>query len=222
MNRRIVGISEPGMLAERVSVPAGFAWPIPSTWADEDIVCIEPLSVAFNAVALASIIPGQRCLVLGAGSQGQFVCLAARKAGAAVHATDPHEGRLALARELGALPDDGDDYPVVIETSGAISAFEQAVERAAPGGTVIVVGQNPEPAHVSTFRIVQRRLTIRGCLIYDHPHGFADTIAAMSASDLRPGRVIRARYELAEASRAFAESPDNAGKSWISFEENSA
>jgi alcohol dehydrogenase/L-iditol 2-dehydrogenase len=221
-NRRIVGISVPGMLAERVAVPAGFTWPIPSTWPDEDIVCVEPLSVAFNAIALATITPGRRCLVYGAGSQGQFVCLAAQQAGAVVHAVDPHGGRLALARDLGALPDDGGDYPVVIETSGAVSAFEQAVERAAPGGTVIVVGQSDALARVSTFRIVQRRLTIRGCLIYDHPGGFARTIAAMSATDLRPGRVLRARFDVADAPRAFAESPGIAGKTWISFEEKSA
>ncbi|NGN62697.1 alcohol dehydrogenase catalytic domain-containing protein [Streptomyces sp. A7024] len=223
VRRRIAGISEPGMLAERVSVPAGFTWPIPATWRGEDIVCIEPLSVAVNAVGLAGPGPGRRCLVLGAGSQGQLVCLAAQQAGAAVHVTDPHAGRLALARELGALPDDGAcDYPVVIETSGAVSAFEQAVERAAPGGRVVVVGQSEAPARVSTFRIVQRRLTIRGCLIYDHPGGFARTLEAISAHDLRPGRVLRARYSAADAPRAFAESAGVAGKSWISFEEETA
>lgn len=219
VRRRIVGISEPGLLAERVAVPAAFAWPVPGDWAAEDIVCVEPLSVAFNAVGLARIEPGERCLVLGAGSQGQFVCLAAAQAGAVVHAVDPHEGRLALARELGALPDGGGEYPVVIETSGAPAAFEQAVERAAQGGRVIVVGQSTAPARVPTFRIVQRRLTIRGCLIYDHPAGFAGTIAAMSAARLRPGRVLRARFGLSDAPRAFAESPGIPGKTWISLEE---
>ncbi len=220
--RRIVGISEPGLLAERVSVPAGFTWPVPAAWPDEDIVCIEPLSVAVNAVDLAGLAPGQQCLVLGAGSQGQLVCLTARQAGAVVHVVDPHAGRLALALELGALPDAGAEYPVVIETSGAVSAFEQAVERAAPGGRVVVIGQSAAPARVSTFRIVQRRLTIRGCLIYDHPGGFARTLEAMSARDLRPGRVLRARYLAADAPRAFAESPRIAGKTWISFEERTA
>ncbi|ROO87182.1 alcohol dehydrogenase/L-iditol 2-dehydrogenase [Actinocorallia herbida] len=222
VRRRIVGISEPGLLAERVAVPAAFAWPVPDDWRAEDIVCVEPLSVAFNAVGLAGITPGERCLVLGAGSQGQFVCLAAAQAGALVHATDPHDGRLALARELGARPDDGEDYSIVIETSGAPAAFEQAVERAAHGGRVVVVGQSTTPARIPTFRIVQRRLTIRGCLIYDHPTGFARTIAAMSDSDLAPGRVLRARFDVADAPRAFAESPDIPGKTWISFEEKSA
>ncbi len=218
-DRRIVGITEPGLLAERVAVPAAFAWPVPGDWAAEDIVCVEPFSVARNAVELAGLEPGGRCLVIGAGSQGQLVCLAVRLAGGIVHVIEPHDGRRALAEELGARPDDGADHPIVIETSGAPSAFELAVARAAQGGTVIAVGQSTVPARVATFPIVQRRLTIRGCLIYDHPGGFARTLAAMAAGDARPGRILRARYPLAEAPRAFSESAGNAGKSWISIEE---
>jgi alcohol dehydrogenase/L-iditol 2-dehydrogenase len=222
--RRIVGITEPGLLAERVAVPARFAWPVPDGWAGEDLVCVEPLSVARHAVSLAEITPGEpgeRCLVLGAGSQGQLVCLAARQAGAQVQVTDPHPGRLELARSLGAQPDQGGEYPVVIETSGAPSAFEQALERVAPGGRVIVVGQSSTPARVATFTVVQRRLTVRGCLIYDHPGDFARTIAALAEPEYRPGRVVRARHPVADAPKAFAEAGEAAGKTWITFEEPS-
>jgi threonine dehydrogenase-like Zn-dependent dehydrogenase len=215
--RRIVGISEPGMLAERVAVPDAFTWPIPQDWSAEDMVCIEPLTVALNAVALAEVAPGQRCLVLGAGSQGQLVCLAVRHAGGIPFAVDPHGGRLELARSLGAHDDDGGRYPIVIETSGAPSAFEQAVLRAAPGARVIVVGQSTVAARIATFTIVQRFLTIRGCLIYDHPAGFAGTIAAMSEGGVEPGRVVRARFALDDAPRAFAESAATPGKTWITF-----
>jgi threonine dehydrogenase-like Zn-dependent dehydrogenase len=89
----------------------------------------------------------------------------------------------------------------------------------APGGRVVVVGQSSTPAAVATFLLVQRRLTIRGCLIYDHPGGFARTIAAVSERDLRPGRVLRARFAVADAGRAFAEAAGLAGKTWITFEE---
>ncbi|WP_433170479.1 zinc-dependent alcohol dehydrogenase [Actinoallomurus sp. CA-150999] len=220
--RRIVGITEPGLLADRVAVPAAFTWPVPSGWRGEDIVCVEPLTVAFNAVALAELTSDERCLVLGAGSQGQFVCLAARHVGARPYVADPHSGRLSLACELGALRDDGGEFPVVIETSGAPSAFEHALDRAAPGGRVILIGQSTATARISTFPIVQHRLTIRGCLIYDHPADFPRTIAAIARDDLSPGRVMRARFDVRDAPRAFAESADIAGKTWITFEENSA
>jgi len=220
--RRIVGITEPGMLAERVAVPAAFSWPVPANWSAEDLVCVEPLSVALHAVDLAQIEPGERCLVVGAGSQGQMVCLAAQLLGASVQVIEPHSGRLELARSLGARDDAGGDYSVVIETSGVPSAFENALDRVAPGGRMIVVGQSSRPAAVATFALVQRRLTIRGCLIYDHPGGFARTIAAMAEQDLRPGRVVRACFAAPDAGRAFAESGELAGKTWITFEERTA
>jgi threonine dehydrogenase-like Zn-dependent dehydrogenase len=79
-----------------------------------------------------------------------------------------------------------------------------------------VVGQSPRPAAVSTFALVQRRLTVRGLLIYDHPTGFAATLAALDEG-LRPGRVLGRRFALSEAPRAFDEAGRVAGKSWISL-----
>jgi threonine dehydrogenase-like Zn-dependent dehydrogenase len=218
--RRSLGLTEPGLLAERVAVPARFAWSIPDEVPDEDAVCIEPLAVALSAVRRAGVRPGQRCLVVGAGSQGLLVSLAMLHAGGQPFVADPHPGRVELAERIGArraAEDPDERFPVVVETSGVPAAFEAAVERTAPGGQLIVVGQNTRPAQLSTFTLVQRRLTITGCLIYDHPSGFAQTIAALWAAHLRPGRVLAARFRLDEAATAFAEAPAVAGKSWISL-----
>jgi alcohol dehydrogenase/L-iditol 2-dehydrogenase len=73
------------------------------------------------------------------------------------------------------------------------------------------------PARVSTYALVQRRLTVRGCLIYDHPTGFADAIATLRDADLRPGRVLRERYELDDAPKAFDRAAEIAGKTWITL-----
>lgn len=217
--RRIVGISEPGLLAERVAVPGRFAWPVPGDRAETDVVCIEPLAVALNAVRTGGLAPGRTCLILGAGAQGLLVCLAALHLGAVPYVTDPQPGRVDFARRLGAgdasTPDAPARYGVVIETSGAPAAFEEALDRTAPGGSVVVVGQSTTPARVKTFTLVQRRLTVRGCLIYDHPTGFAETIAALDG--LRPGRVLRDPFALTDAPKAFALAADIPGKSWISL-----
>jgi alcohol dehydrogenase/L-iditol 2-dehydrogenase len=220
-HRRSLGINEPGVLAERVAVPARFAWPVPDGMSDEDAVCIEPLTVALTAVRRGGVRPGQRCLVVGAGSQGLLVCLAVLHAGGQPYVADPHPGRVELAVRLGARraadAGAGERFPVVAETSGAPEAFEAAVERTAPGGQLIVVGQSSRPARLSTFTLVQGRLTISGCLIYDHPGGFRQTIAALGGDDLHPGRVLAARFPLDAAAEAFAAAPGIAGKSWISL-----
>lgn len=257
VRRRAVGITEPGLLAERVAVPARFCWPVAADLPDEDAVCVEPFTVALGAARLAGARAGQRCLVVGAGSQGLLVCLALSHLGAIPVVTDPQPGRLALAESLGAVPlgavspagsdparaagfpagdgpepagavgpaggaEDGERFGVVVETSGVAEAFTAAVERAAAGGTVVVVGQSRRAAAVSTFTLVQRRLTVRGCLIYDHPAGFADSLAALAGGGLRPGRVLRGRFGLAEAPRAFAEAARVPGKSWIQLEGSAA
>ena len=228
-NRRAAGISEPGLLAERVAVPARFTWPVPDGWDDTDVVCVEPFTVALNAVRMSGLAPGDRCLVVGAGSQGLLVSVAVTHAGGVPFVVEPHPGRRALARELGAEdasePPSGTTFPVVIETSGAPEAFERALERTSPGGSLIAVGQGGRPARLSTFTLVQRRLTLRGCLIYDHPADFPRTIATLAEHDLHPGRVLRERFELAEAPAAFARAAGIAGKTWISLprtEENAS
>lgn len=220
-DRRAAGITDPGLLAERVAVPARFTWPVPDSWDDADAVCVEPLTVALNAVRMSGLAAGDRCLVVGAGSQGLLVTLAVAHAGGVPFIVEPHEGRRALALELGARDAaehaSGTAYPAVIETSGAPEAFEEALERTAPGGTLIAVGQSARPARLSTFSLVQRRLTVRGCLIYDHPADFPRTLATLAGHDLRPGRILRERFDLADAPKAFARAAETAGKTWISM-----
>ncbi|MER7282971.1 alcohol dehydrogenase catalytic domain-containing protein [Dactylosporangium sp. NPDC000244] len=216
-NRRILGINEPGALRERVAVPARFAWAAPPGLADEDLVCVEPLAVALAALARAELAPGERCLIVGAGAQGLLVCLAAQALGAVPFVVDPHEGRLATAVELGAdTPPAREGFPVVFETSGAPAGLENAVERCAPDGRIVLIGQSATPAPLSTFTVVQRRLTLRGCLIYDHPADFAAAVAR--APHLRPGRILRGRFPLAAAADAFARARELPGKTWITFE----
>jgi threonine dehydrogenase-like Zn-dependent dehydrogenase len=219
-NRRSAGINEPGLLAERVAVPAAFTWPVAPDLPVEDLVCAEPLAVALGAIDRAGVRAGDVCLVIGAGSQGLLVCLALLSRGIRPAVVDPNAGRLATATGLGAL--DGtrltgrDRFAVIFETSGAPAALEQAIDVAAADGRIALIGQSEQPAALSTFAVVQRRLSLIGCLIYDHPTGFAQTTGALAT--IHPGRVLRGRFGLDDAARAFREAHDQPGKPWISME----
>ena len=221
-----LGFSAPGTLAEKITVPAAFAWTVPDHLGDADAVCAEPLSVALSAIRRAGVGPGHRCLVVGMGSQGAMFCLALAARGITPHVLEPHPGRRCLAAELGALPiaggaggpaagpPDAGDFDVVFETSGAPPALADAVSRTATGGTVILIGQNGRPSPLVTRLVVQRQLTLQGSLIYDHPRDFADTLQLIS-SGVSPGRVLRACYPLADAAAAFRAARDVPGKTWI-------
>ena len=103
-NRLSPGITVPGLLAERVAVPARFAWPLPEPVEAGVLACIEPLAVARSAVRRSGVRPGADCLVVGAGSQGLLTCLSLVEAGARAYVTDPHADRVAVAERIGARP----------------------------------------------------------------------------------------------------------------------
>ena len=56
-NREIVGVNRTGSSADRVVVPAAFAWAVPATWSDQALACFEPLVVAYTAVRRAECDP---------------------------------------------------------------------------------------------------------------------------------------------------------------------
>jgi 2-desacetyl-2-hydroxyethyl bacteriochlorophyllide A dehydrogenase len=213
-HRAIVGLSAPGVLAERVALPAHFAHPVPDGLSGADLAATEPYTVARAAVRRSGVTAADRCLVVGAGAQGLLVCLILARLGLRPVVTEPHPQRLARAARLGATPDDGrTGFTFVFETSGHAPALRPAVERAAPGATVVLIGLNPRPLPLTTDDIVRRQLVVRGSMIYDHPGDFTTAIAELA--QVRPGVVIESRFPLEQAQEAFAGAAERAGKTWI-------
>jgi threonine dehydrogenase-like Zn-dependent dehydrogenase len=213
-DRVLVGFTIPGLLAERVAVPARFAWPVPDGWTDADAVCVEPLTVAQAAIRRSGDKPGGECLVIGAGSQGALLCIALLARGITPHVLEPDEGRRELAVSLGASaarPTDG-GFGTVFETSGAEAALGEAVSRAAHGAVITLIGLSESTPRLDAGLVVRRQLTLRGSMIYDHPGDFA---ATLGDANLSPGRVLRASSSLADGADAFRDARDVPGKTWI-------
>lgn len=217
--REIVAINSPGFLRERVAVPAKFAWPAPNEISDEDLICTEPLAVACSALHAAAPAPGERCLVVGAGSQGLLICQLALAHGAAVVVNEPHPGRLDLAHSLGADEDTTptEEFSSVFETSGSAQGVRTALQRTRAGGTAVLVGIPHGEVPLSVAAIVRRQIRVVGSLIYDHPVGFRETIELLTAARVAPSQILRARFALTDAPRALATASEISGKSWIAF-----
>ncbi|MEU0425243.1 alcohol dehydrogenase catalytic domain-containing protein [Streptomyces canus] len=215
-HRAIVGLNVPGVLAERVALPAHFAHPVPDGLTGADLAATEPYTVARAAVRRSGVTAADRCLVVGAGAQGLLTCLILARLGIEPVVTEPHPQRLARAERLGATPDDGrTGFTYVFETSGHAPALRPAVDRADPGATVVLVGLNPHPLPLTTDDVVRRQLVLRGSMIYDHPGDFAAATAELP--EVRPGVVIEARFPLDQTQKAFAGAGERAGKTWISI-----
>jgi alcohol dehydrogenase/L-iditol 2-dehydrogenase len=213
-HRVIVGLNAPGVLAERVAVPAHFTHLVPDGPTGADLAATEPYTVARAAVRRSGVRATDRCLVVGAGAQGLLVCLVLARLGIEPVVTEPHPLRLERAVRLGAVADDGrTGFTFVFETSGHAPALRPAVDRAAPGATVVLVGLNTAPLPFGTEDVVRRQLVLRGSMIYDHPGDFAAAVAELPFA--RPGSVIEARFPLERAQEAFAGAAARAGKTWI-------
>jgi L-gulonate 5-dehydrogenase len=217
-HRLSLGITVPGLLRERVAIPAQFAWAAPGGLTDQDLVCIEPMAVALHAARLGKAAAGTRCLIVGAGSQGLLLLLALRTLGASVAVTEPHAGRQRMAQVLGASPTTAEgSYELVFETSGSVGGTQHALRSLAPGGRLVLIGIPHEDVPLSTASIVRGHASVMGSIIYDHPADFRETIAFIAGNSLSPSSIVQRTFGFAESQAALSSAVSVPGKSWIKF-----
>jgi alcohol dehydrogenase/L-iditol 2-dehydrogenase len=216
--RQSVGMNRPGALADRLVVPAPFAWPI-SPMDHTDLVCVEPTTVILASLRRLGAAVPQSVMVVGAGAQGLLMTLALIDRGVEVHVFDVNPDRVAFASRLGAHPTAtgaaGPSFDLVVDTVGSPASVEVAIGRVSVGGTILLLGLDERPLGLSAQRLVRHQLVVRGSLTYDHPDDFAATVAMLSKGLFRPGRVVSEVYDLADAQMAFERAASAAGKTWI-------
>ncbi|MFT3928798.1 MAG: alcohol dehydrogenase catalytic domain-containing protein [Spongiibacteraceae bacterium] len=92
-----------GGYAEMMKIPASVAVKLPSTLSAADGALIEPLAIGLYAVRMSNIQPGDRVLVLGAGSVALCTIYWAKRLGAGrIVAMSRSERRKAMVLEMGA------------------------------------------------------------------------------------------------------------------------
>src|SRR5687768_16956121 len=107
-DRRVLGVScedyrQHGAFAELVSVPSHILYALPPGMSFEQAALVEPVSIAVHARNLTPIEPGDTALVIGAGLIGLMaVQVLKHTAAKQVIAVDIDEGKLQVAREVGA------------------------------------------------------------------------------------------------------------------------
>ncbi|NVM36387.1 MAG: alcohol dehydrogenase catalytic domain-containing protein [Candidatus Lokiarchaeota archaeon] len=156
---------DPGGFAEYVRVPKiniekNGVYVLDRNVSYEEGVFIEPLGCVCRAQRLANVKKGLTVLILGCGVSGLLHVQLAKLRGAnKIIATDINEFRLQKAKDFGAdevfnakvdLPDEIKKInkyrlaDIVIVCTGVVSAANQALECAAPGGKIIFFAV-PEP-----------------------------------------------------------------------------
>jgi threonine dehydrogenase-like Zn-dependent dehydrogenase len=173
---------------------------------------------AFNAIRRADVRGGDTLLVSGAGPVGLCCVMFGVAKGARVIAVDLAEGRLDLARKLGAAETidagggdvvarvrdltDGRGVDAAVETSGAGAAHQALLGSLAFGGRGVFVGFGARGPTANLTQIIGLQQTLMGSQIFDivdFPH-ILDSVLR-NRIDLE--RVVTHEFPLDESGEAF-------------------
>ena len=213
-SRQVVGVAcaefrRDGAFAEYVTIPQRILHRLPDSLSFEEAAFAEPVGVALHAVRRAGDVGGSTVLVVGAGLIGLLIVQALKRAGAArVIAVDLDEGRLKLARELGA--DEafrGGETPPLLEVDlamevvGAAPTVDLALRSVRKGGRVVLVGNLSPSVPLPLQVVVTRELDVLGsCAIAGE---YPEALEAIASGSIRVMPLISASVVLEQGASAF-------------------
>jgi L-iditol 2-dehydrogenase len=171
--RRLFGIHAPGGLAQAVAVPERLLHRLPQRMPVEHAALGEPTTVALHAVLLQPPKPGDTVLVTGPGPIGLLAGRIARAFGAHVLISGaPADApmRLPAARELGLEPLDPSRplresiegrVDMVLESSGAGAALDDALHVVKRGGGITLIGMPSRTIELDLAQALRAEIALR-------------------------------------------------------------
>jgi threonine dehydrogenase-like Zn-dependent dehydrogenase len=169
-DRVIIGIDRPGGFQERVAVPDRSLVEMPAGSTALAGAIVEPLAVARHAWRRASVEPGATAAVLGSGTIGLLLMLAAADFGVEdVTVVDLDERRLELAKGLGASAVttalEG-SFDVIFDAVGAPATRERSVSCLYPGGSAVWLGCQAPDAAFDALHLVRSEKEVKASFAY--------------------------------------------------------
>ena len=192
------------------------------------LAVVEPFCIGLHGINHVQIKKGDRVLVIGSGTIGIFAATAAKMKGATVIMADISENKLQMAKQQFGIDDtilndshesflsrvmektDGCGFDVCVEAVGLPSTFQDCIDAACFGGSVILIGIGKKNLDFNFTIIQKKELHIygsRNALKQD----FIETIDALLTGKLDLGKAITDVYAFSEAPKAFAEFSANQG-----------
>jgi L-gulonate 5-dehydrogenase len=223
---KCLGVQVDGAFCDLVAVPEEKVYRFPDSLSFVQASMIEPYSIASEVMFRGGPVEGEKALVFGAGPIGLGITEGLRLKGLSVMVTDFVDSRLAKAKELGAdaavngrtgdlaqavksfTGDFGLDFTV--DAVGSPRIMESAIDMAAPGGRIVVLGFNPEPARVPELFLVRKELKVMATRM--NCNRFPEVLGWFSEKKVHPDAVLSAVYPLEDIQKAFehiASDPEN-------------
>ncbi|MGD9997491.1 MAG: zinc-binding dehydrogenase [Ilumatobacteraceae bacterium] len=214
---RAIGAHEPGGMSDYFVAPPSSLSLLPTGMTMSAGAMVEPLSCVVHATRLVGGVQDKTVAVIGAGSIGLLAMLNALASGAArVVVSDTIAAKRDLAVSLGAhaaldaahafvadaISDELGGRPdIVLDCVGSPSSVRFAVERAAPGGRVAVIGVCSGTAELPTTLLQDREVMVAGSAMY-LPDDF-DRALDLVASGLAVERLVTRSVDLDDVREGF-------------------
>jgi len=224
-----MGVQRQGAFSEYITMPIdriydGKGLP-PKT-----LALIEPFCISYHGVTRAGIKPGDKVLVVGAGTIGVLAAVAAKAKGTEVTICDVAPAKLDYAYQTFGLDHkllntasnafekgvkeltDGNGYDVTIEAVGLPQTFQNCIDAASFGGRVVLIGVSKQSINDFFFTVIQKKeLSIHGsrnALKQD----FIELIDLVRTGAVDLDKIVTQEYPWTDAPQAFHDFDKNAGR----------
>ena len=227
-NNQTMGCQRDGAFSEYITMPLDRIYDGKGL-DSKTLALIEPFCISYHGVGQADVQPGERVLIMGAGTIGVLAAVSAKLKGAEVWIADVAEKKLAYAAEkfglAGTIINDtpehfaeqveritcGCGFDVTIEAVGLPSTFQNCIDAAAFCGRVVLIGIGKKNLDFNFTVIQKKELRIfgsRNALKRD----FEELIRLVKNGGIDLRGIVTDVYPFSEAPRAFEEFSANAGE----------
>lgn len=226
-DNQTMGVQREGAFAHYITMPRERVYDGRGLGA-RTLPLIEPFCIGLHGVKQSSIRPGDRVLVIGAGTIGILAAKAARMYGGQVTICDVSDTKLDMSKKLGfdslisnrdeegfmnqvAEITGGRGFDVTIEAVGLPSTFQNALDAVCFHGRVVVIGV--AKAHIDLFfTIIQKKeLSIYGSR-NAMKEDFLYTIDQVKSGKLYLDDIVTKIYPFQDAAAAFADFDERQGE----------
>jgi 2-desacetyl-2-hydroxyethyl bacteriochlorophyllide A dehydrogenase len=209
-----LGLAVDGGMSHWFRAPAERLVDLPPGLDLADASLVEPASVAWHGLRSGNVGPDTRVAIVGGGAIGLLAVAGARAMGALEVALEArHDAQIAAGERLGATTTDGGLYDVVVEAAGSPSALARAVDLAAPGGCVVLIGVHTSGFEPPFLPLLLKEVRLVPAIAYGrhaHGHDMAEAAAMLASDPEVAATLVTHRFPLEEAPRAFAAAADRA------------
>ena len=207
-----------GCLTPYVVHPEAFTFKLPDNVSFAEGALVEPFAIGMQAASKAKIAPGDVAVVIGAGTIGIMVALAALAGGCSrviscdvaqpkleivgrySGVTTVNVGKNNLAAEVLKLTD-GWGADVVFEASGSPKAYDGIFDLVRPGGALVLVGMPVDPVRFDVVAACVKEARIETIFRYANIYPRAIELIASGKVDLKP--LISGSYPFEKGAEAI-------------------